>query len=239
MSVAVAVLASGGGSNLQALLDRQAELGGRSPYSVVQVVTDRASAGALDRARSAGIDTHVLKDHRDAEELTSRIDACGARIIALAGYLRLVPASVTGRWGGMIVNVHPALLPAFGGAGMYGRRVHEAVIASGARVSGATVHLVDEVYDRGRILAQWPVPVFPRDTAVSLAARVLRVEHLLLPAVVERMATAARDPVHDAAPTPDGSFALRRDPEPEADTIRAFTTGNPPMKPIAPDYRRD
>jgi folate-dependent phosphoribosylglycinamide formyltransferase PurN len=87
-----------------------------------------------------------------------------------------------------MINIHPALLPAFGGPGMYGRRVHEAVLASGARVSGPTVHLVDERYDHGRILAQWPVPVFPDDTPEGLAARVLEAEHRLLPAVVRAWA---------------------------------------------------
>ena len=110
----------------------------------------------------------------------------------LAGYLKLVPAAVIARYRGRIINIHPALLPAFGGPGMYGRRVHEAVLASGARESGATVHLVDEVYDRGAILAQARVPVLPGDTPERLAARVLEVEHRLLPAVV--LAAAAGGP---------------------------------------------
>jgi folate-dependent phosphoribosylglycinamide formyltransferase PurN len=105
--------------------------------------------------------------------------------------------------------VHPALLPAFGGKGMYGQRVHRAVIASGARVSGATAHFVDEVYDRGAIIAQWPVPVFADDTPASLAERVLRVEHLVLPRAVEAVATrrvalGADGAVHGAL---RGSFA--------------------------------
>ena len=87
-----------------------------------------------------------------------------------------------------MINIHPALLPAFGGPGMYGRRVHEAVVASGARVSGATVHFVDEVYDHGAIIAQWPVPVLEGDDAEALAARILAVEHRLLPAVVRAFA---------------------------------------------------
>lgn len=239
MSVVVAVLASGGGSNLQALLDRQAELGDRAAYRVALVVADRASAGALDRARRAGIDTHVLEDHRNGEALAALLDACGAGIVVLAGYLRLVPEAVTNRWVGRVVNVHPSLLPAFGGGGMYGRRVHEAVIASGARVSGPTVHLVDEVYDRGRILAQWPVPVFPHDTPESLAARVLRVEHILLPAVVEWLADDQQDTPPGAAPVVDGSFSLRTDALPDVSAIRIFATGETRTTPIAPDHRRD
>jgi phosphoribosylglycinamide formyltransferase-1 len=99
-----------------------------------------------------------------------------------------VPAEVVAGFRGRIVNVHPALLPAFGGKGMYGRRVHEAVIAMGCRVTGVTVHQVDERYDEGRPIAQWPVPVLPDDTAETLAARVLRVEHRLYPLALERLA---------------------------------------------------
>ena len=110
----------------------------------------------------------------------------------LAGYLKLVPPAVIARYRDRIVNMHPALLPAFGGRGMYGHHVHEAVLASGARESGATVHLVDEEYDRGAILAQGRVPVLPGDTPDRLAARVLEVEHRLLPAVVLAAAAAGR-----------------------------------------------
>ena len=102
-----------------------------------------------------------------------------------------------------MLNVHPALLPAFGGKGMYGTRVHHAVIASGVRVSGVTVHLVDTQYDHGAIVAQWPVPVFPSDDAGTLAARVLRVEHLLYPRVLDAFASgrlAVPDSAAAAAP---------------------------------------
>jgi len=102
----------------------------------------------------------------------------------LAGYVKLVPAPVVSQFRGRMINIHPALLPAFGGPGMYGRRVHEAVLASGATESGATVHFVDEVFDRGPIIAQEKVPVSPQDTPDSLAARVLEAEHRLLRRVV-------------------------------------------------------
>jgi folate-dependent phosphoribosylglycinamide formyltransferase PurN len=118
-------------------------------------------------------------------------------LVVLAGYLKLVPSDVIARFRGRIINVHPALLPAFGGKGMYGRGVHEAVLASGARESGATVHLVDEVYDRGAILGQARVPVLPGDDPERLAARVLQVEHRLLPAAVLAAAAAGRPvPIH-------------------------------------------
>jgi folate-dependent phosphoribosylglycinamide formyltransferase PurN len=110
----------------------------------------------------------------------------------LAGYLKLVPSPVVAEYRDRIINIHPALLPDFGGKGMYGRRVHEAVLASGARESGASVHLVDERYDRGAVLAQARVPVFPNDTADDLAERVLAEEHRLLPAVVLAAARAGR-----------------------------------------------
>jgi phosphoribosylglycinamide formyltransferase 1 len=136
----------------------------------------------------------VLLNPADANEWLERLARHRVDLLVLAGYLKLVPAAVIARYRDRILNVHPALLPAFGGRGMYGHHVHEAVLASGARESGATVHLVDEVYDRGRTLAQARVPVLPGDTAETLAARVLVVEHRLLPAVV-LAAAAAGHPV--------------------------------------------
>ena len=177
--VRVAVLASGGGTNLQALIDT---LGPDAPARVVRVVTNRADAGALERARQAGVPTTVLRDPADAAELL--VALADADLVVLAGYLRLVPQAAVARFRHRLINIHPALLPAFGGPGMYGRRVHEAVLASGAAVSGATVHYVDEQYDRGPIIAQRRVPVRPDDTPDTLAARVLAAEHELLPEVV-------------------------------------------------------
>jgi folate-dependent phosphoribosylglycinamide formyltransferase PurN len=109
-------------------------------------------------------------------------------LVALAGYLQLVPADVTRRFAGRLLNVHPALLPDFGGPGMYGARVHRAVIAAGARTSGPSAHFVDDVYDHGPVIARWPVPVKPGDDERTLAARVLRAEHLLYPRVVDAVA---------------------------------------------------
>jgi phosphoribosylglycinamide formyltransferase-1 len=106
----------------------------------------------------------------------------------LAGYLKRIPPKVISAYSGRIMNIHPALLPAFGGEGMYGARVHEAVIASGATESGATVHLVDNEYDRGPIVAQWRIRVNRTDTAESLAARVLNIEHVVYPRAVEMVA---------------------------------------------------
>jgi phosphoribosylglycinamide formyltransferase 1 len=181
--VRVAVLASGGGTNLQALLDA---CGPAAPARVTRVVSNRADAGALERARAAGIPAVVLRDPADAAELLAALG--DADLVVLAGYLKLIPAAAVARFPRRMINIHPALLPAFGGPGMYGHRVHAAVLASGATASGATVHYVDEQYDRGPIIAQRTVPVLPGDTAETLAARVLAVEHELLPQVVLELA---------------------------------------------------
>jgi formyltetrahydrofolate-dependent phosphoribosylglycinamide formyltransferase len=159
---------------------------------VALVLSNRPDAPALNRAREWGVKAVSLDDPRDATEWLRHLEAERIDLVVLAGYLKLVPAGVIAAYRNRIVNIHPALLPAFGGPGMYGHHVHEAVLRSGAAVSGATVHLVDEVYDRGEILAQARVPVLPGDTVESLAARVLKAEHLLLPAVVLKAAEAGR-----------------------------------------------
>jgi phosphoribosylglycinamide formyltransferase 1 len=192
-------MASGGGSNLQALLDRFAR---DTAARIALVLSDRADAGALARATAAGVPAvHVpvrgRAEHEVADDLLAQLEAHGIELIALAGYLRLVPGAVTSAFRGRILNIHPALLPAFGGTGMYGRHVHEAVLAAGCRVTGATVHWVDERYDEGGIIAQWPVPVLPGDAADVLAERVLRVEHRLYPAVIAAVARRLR--AHESA----------------------------------------
>ena len=190
MTTRIAVLASGGGSNLQAILDHFDTIGDQRAGHVVVVASDRETAGALERARRCEIPTAVLGSEpvRAKAALERILDEHNVELIALAGYLKLVPNEIVERFERKIVNVHPALLPAFGGQGMYGTRVHHAVIASGARVSGVTVHFVDAHYDQGAIIAQWPVPVFPGDDAGTLADRVLRVEHLLYPRVLDAVA---------------------------------------------------
>lgn len=181
----IAAFVSGGGSNFVAVHDYQRDRGESAAGAVVLLVSNKSTCAALTRAADRGIACVVLEQPHDGDALLALLIAHRIEVIVLAGYLALVPAAVTRAYRGRIVNVHPALLPAFGGPGMYGRRVHAAVIESGARISGASVHFVDEVYDRGAIIAQWPVPVFEEDSAESLAARVLRVEHALLPRVVE------------------------------------------------------
>jgi phosphoribosylglycinamide formyltransferase-1 len=187
----IAVLASGGGTNLQALLDYFDVLGERRAGDVVLVASDHRDAGALGRATARRVPTALVHGSAAApgtQPLDTILREHRVDLVALAGYLRLVPADVVGGYRGRIVNVHPALLPAFGGPGMYGARVHQAVIDAGATVTGVTVHFVDQAYDRGPVIAQWPVPVLADDTASSLGARVLRVEHVLYPIAINAVA---------------------------------------------------
>lgn len=229
MSARIAVLASGGGTNLQAILDHGDRLGPRRAGHVALVAANRADAGALQRARARDIPTAVIGDHADGDALLALLAQHDVSLVVLAGYLKLVPARVVAHFAGRVLNVHPALLPAFGGPGMYGRRVHEAVLQSGARVSGPTVHFVDEEYDRGAIIAQWPVPVLPGDTPGTLAARVLRAEHALFPRAVEAVAAGRVSLGPDGCvllPTPPSAprFTLTDDTDDHADVDRLFTS---------------
>ena len=214
--VPVAVLASGTGSNLQALFDA---LGPGTAARVVRVLSDRSAAAALDRARRAGVDVVHIADPNDAAALAAALD--GITLTVLAGYLKLVPAPVVARFRWRMINIHPALLPAFGGPGMYGDRVHAAVLRSGAAVSGATVHYVDEQFDRGPIIAQWPVPVRPGDTPGALAARVQSVEHRLLPAVVLSLARLGVPARAVRLAPPGGSFGPDQGLQPMVELIHA------------------
>jgi formyltetrahydrofolate-dependent phosphoribosylglycinamide formyltransferase len=189
------VFASGSGTNLQALLDHETANG---PYRIVVVISDRGGAGALERAEAAGRVARVIEvRNRPPEEVASEtlslLESLEVGAIFLAGYLRLVPSAVVSAYRRRILNIHPALLPDFGGMGMFGERVHEAVLASGAKVSGATVHYVDEEYDTGTIVGQCPVQVLPGDDAPALAARILNVEHRLYPIVAEHVCEAWAD----------------------------------------------
>jgi phosphoribosylglycinamide formyltransferase 1 len=203
VSLRTAVFASGRGSNFQVLVDaaRGGKKSGAGPpgvaqpastWEVVLLVTDRMGAGVLDRARDLSVPSATVPPddppHTFADRLLYSLEEARVEMVLLAGYLRLVPPDVVRRYRGRMLNLHPALLPGFGGSGMYGRRVHQAVLDSGARISGATVHFVDEEYDRGPILAQWPVPVHPADTPETLQGRIQEVEHILYPAAVNALA---------------------------------------------------
>jgi phosphoribosylglycinamide formyltransferase 1 len=184
----LAVLASGRGSNLQAIVDHFDNLARERVAKVVLVASNRADSPALIRAATASIDIAHFNAADDGTELLDLLKKHRIDLVVLAGYLKRIPSKVIREYSGRMINIHPALLPAFGGEGMYGARVHEAVIASGATESGVTVHLVDDDYDRGPIVAQWRIPVEPSDTADKLAARVLNVEHVVYPRTVEMVA---------------------------------------------------
>ena len=177
------VFASGRGSNFEAILEAVRE--GNLDADVRLLLTNNAEAGALSIAQKVKVSTVVISkpefENRDEfiQTMLSALNEHGVEFIALAGYMKKIPPEVINAYRNRIVNIHPALLPSFGGKGMYGHHVHEAVITRGCKVTGVTVHIVDEVYDRGPIVMQRCVPVEEGDTPESLAARVLKVEHSL------------------------------------------------------------
>ncbi len=185
----LALFASGRGSNFQAVLEAIAH--GKLNARVAVLITDNAQAPALQIAQRARIATAVINEKNYSEterfvvDLLELLQNHRANFIVLSGYLRKIPNRVIQEYRGRIINIHPALLPGFGGKGMYGMRVHEAVLAYGCKVSGATVHLVDEEYDSGAPILQRCVPVLNDDTPETLAARVLEVEHQILPEALQ------------------------------------------------------
>ncbi len=195
MKSKVAVLVSGGGTNLQTLIDYEAEHKVECPYEIVVVISDHKDAFALERAQKAGIPTAVTSPFsvmgkdvaqnatRDEKRLAvsnAMLEHCqkyGAQIIVEAGCLTVLSGDILKNYANKIINLHPALLPKFGGVGMWGHHVHEAVLAAGEIESGCTVHLVNEVCDGGEILLQKKVPVLPDDTPETLYARIAPKEH--------------------------------------------------------------
>ena len=190
-------LASGGGSNMQAILDACSD--GSLLCEARVVVGNNSKSGALLRARDAGIACYHLSGHTHPDPGALDAAICDAlqhhevQVICLAGYMKLLGPRTLAAFRGHILNIHPGLLPRHGGQGFYGRRVHEAVLATGETESGATVHVVDEVYDNGPVLTQARVPVEPGDTPATLAARVLEQEHRLFPEALQKIATGEID----------------------------------------------
>jgi len=187
----IGVLASGGGTDLQSILD--ACESGFIPGKVVVVISNVKDAGALDRARKHGaaavfIDHRKKKREEHEREVGDALDEHCVQLVVLAGYLRILTPYFVKRFLGRLINIHPALLPGFGGKGMHGERVHRAVLDAGCRLSGCSVHFVDESVDGGPIIAQRAVEAKDTDTPDTLAARVLEQEHLLLPYVVKLIA---------------------------------------------------
>ncbi len=189
----IAVLVSGGGTNLQAILDAQEK--GRIPHGkVFLVISNRADAYALERAKAAGIETAVLTRKECGgqagfeDALSETLERHSIELIVLAGFLAILSKEFTDRWPRRILNVHPSLIPAFCGAGFYGLKVHEAALQRGVKVTGATVHFVNEIPDGGEILFQKAVRVQPEDTPEVLQKRVMeQAEWILLPRAVEQV----------------------------------------------------
>jgi phosphoribosylglycinamide formyltransferase-1 len=188
----VGVLASGSGTNLQAVLDKISS--GELNADIVVAVSNNSDSLALERARKSGIEAVHWSEKKAGspgqfvQGMLSILRTARVDLVVLAGYMKLLPKEVVSAFPGQIINIHPALLPKFGGPGFYGIRVHEAVIAAGEKESGATVHFVDTEYDHGAILMQQTVPVLRHDTPEQLRERVLAVEHELLPAAIAKFA---------------------------------------------------
>ncbi|MCK4577752.1 MAG: phosphoribosylglycinamide formyltransferase [Candidatus Marinimicrobia bacterium] len=188
----LAVFVSGGGSNFRAI--HQKILAGEIDGRIELVVASKADCGAVDYARAQDIPVYIFPAaDQSSSDLLERLQEASADYILLAGYLKLVPLVVVRAFPRRMVNIHPALLPDFGGRGYYGLRVHAAVIEAGCEESGVTVHFVDEIYDHGPIIAQSRVAVLPDDTPETLAARVLEQEHRLYPGVVASLCAGEYD----------------------------------------------
>ena len=188
----LAVFVSGRGSNFRTIHEHI--LNGEIIAQIILIITDKPECPAADYAREN--DIKVIQypgENTGPEQLVDTLEQWQIDMVLLAGYLKLVPSKVVQAYPRAMLNIHPALLPAFGGKGYYGHHVHDAVIASGAKISGVTIHFVDEEYDHGPIVAQVVVPVRPDDTADALAARVLTHEHKLYPKVV---AAICRGEIH-------------------------------------------
>ncbi len=187
----IAVFISGSGSNMQALID--ASKSGLLTADIVWVVSNMRKAFGLKRAEKEQIESFVYKKKSydspqiAGDDLLQKLQERHIDYIALAGYLQLLPEVIVKEFKGRILNIHPALLPKYGGKGMYGQHVHKAVLESGDSESGATAHLADEIYDNGKILEQFKVPVLESDTPETLAARVLEQEHKLFPRALQEL----------------------------------------------------
>ncbi len=180
--VRIAVLVSGGGTNLQVLIDSIQKGSINGEISVV--ISDRENAYALERARKNGIKAVYIDRKHCAERLGQELRDSGAELVILAGFLTILDRDLVKEYQGRMMNIHPSLIPAFCGKGFYGEKVHKAAVEYGVKVSGATVHFVDEGTDSGPIIIQEPVPVYTEDTPETLAERVLEVEHRILRSAV-------------------------------------------------------
>lgn len=187
MKKRIAIFASGGGSNAQKIAQYFAN---HPTVEVALVVSNKADAGVLDIAKSMGIETYIIPsktEYLETENLLQELYIHQIDFIVLAGYLWLIPGYLVDAFEGRIVNIHPALLPKYGGKGMHGMHVHQAVVAAGEKESGITIHLVDKVYDNGKILFQAKVALEPTDTPADVQKKVLALEHANFAQVVENV----------------------------------------------------
>ena len=184
----IAVLVSGGGTNLQALLD--AQKAGQIPHGeIALVVSNKEGAYALTRAENFGVEGLVIKGADFEAKLQSALEERNIQMIVLAGFLKILSADFTSKWPERILNIHPSLIPSFCGEGYYGLRVHEEALKYGVKVTGATVHFVNEIPDGGRIIAQKAVDILTGDTPEILQRRVMeQAEWILLPKAAELVA---------------------------------------------------
>lgn len=191
--IRIAVFVSGGGTNLQALIDAQ-KAGKIKSGKIALVLSNKKNAYALTRAQENGIEAAWMRRQDFAEKLEPLMRAHCIDMIVLAGFLCILPAAFTRLYPNRMINIHPALIPSFSGAGYYGIHVHEAALARGVKVTGATVHYVNEVCDGGEIIAQRAVSVKKGDTPEALQQRVMRLaEWKILPAAVEQVAKELRN----------------------------------------------
>ncbi|KPJ50221.1 MAG: phosphoribosylglycinamide formyltransferase [candidate division Zixibacteria bacterium DG_27] len=194
----IAVLVSGGGTNLQSIIDRVEA--GKIKAQIEVVISNNSKAYALERARRHNITALHMSakkygsQERLDEELLELFEEKQIDLIVLAGYMKLLSPMIVRKYRGRVINIHPGPLPEFGGKGMYGQRVHQAVLSAGLKETCASVHVVDEIYDHGPVLLERKVSVMPDDTPESLAARVLKVEHQILPEVINMYAQGKIDP---------------------------------------------
>jgi len=187
----IVVFASGSGTNFQAIIDSVRD--GKINASISGLIASKTGIGAIGRAENSGIPYHVLpsENQNDFEDqLLAKLTEWQPDLIVLAGFLKKIPTSIIDRYKDRIINIHPSLLPKFGGKGFYGMNVHRAVIEAGEKQSGCTVHYVNEQYDRGDIICQKMVPVTEDDTPETLAKKVLIEEHKLLPEVITKLINA-------------------------------------------------
>lgn len=181
----IVVFASGSGTNFQAIID--AVKAGQIDAHIAGLITDRADIRAIDRAKKHNIPVHIIFQHSSPDKMREVLDSLKPDLIVLAGYLKKIPRAIVQEYEGRIINIHPSLLPDYGGPGFYGLNIHRNVLQNGEKESGCTVHYVTQNYDEGPIIEQSKVPVLKNDSPEKLAERILEKEHKMLPKVIKQI----------------------------------------------------